>query len=80
LGRIDDLDALAKEADHEVLSELLDKTHQVSGYLKRSGIMDDEHLHLQTPLELLEHGYHFMEVRKQRWSVGQVEGIQGKPD
>jgi hypothetical protein len=35
LGRIDELDALAKEADHEVLPEPLNKTHQVGSYLQR---------------------------------------------
>jgi hypothetical protein len=74
LGRIDVLDALAKEAAHAVLPEPLDKTHQVGSYLQRSGIMDDEHLYLQTPLERLERGYHFIEVRNSaglwaRWKV-----------
>jgi hypothetical protein len=40
LGRIEELYALVKEADHAVLPELLDKANQVGKYIKRSGIMD----------------------------------------
>jgi hypothetical protein len=74
LGSIEELEALAKEADHEVLPELLDKTNQVGRYLKRSGIIDDGYLYLHTPLELLEHDYHFMEVSDSagRWAKWKV--------
>jgi hypothetical protein len=53
LGRIDELDALSKEADNKVHHDAMDKARQVGYYLQRSGIMDDECLYLQTPLELL---------------------------
>ncbi len=62
LGRKDELPALAKRAHCHPKSDIPGKAHQVGKYLRRSGIMDPEGLYLQTPLDLLDKGYHFMEV------------------